>query len=192
MTDKQRQRLKEKIEKIRKGLAAEKKKFGWFDDSRGARYLPTKLYIRIGDFAGGLRYLKWFARNFPDDMGLSDFLFESTFIFYKQGKLKEAEKTALRTYFSNPFLIDAFFENEFRYAGREDSLRSHQAENIQHLEYRHHQEQFTDFSEWLRSFVQSDRFVETKSEFDAIEKQLESEPVGPNRTKLVNRLYDLI
>lgn len=192
MTEKQKQRLKEKLQKIKKGLNAEKKKFGWFDDSRGTRYLPTKLYVRLRDFAGGLRYLKWFDKNFPDDVGFPDFLFESTMIFYKQGKLKEAENSALRAYFSNPFLIDVYFENEIHYQGEKGTLRAFQAEIIHHLEYRYHQEQFADFSEWLRSFVRSERFLKTKSEFDAIEKQLETEPVGPTRTKLVKKLHELI
>jgi hypothetical protein len=42
MTPKQIEILKKKIADIRRTLAAEKRKFGVYDDSGGLRYLPTK------------------------------------------------------------------------------------------------------------------------------------------------------
>jgi hypothetical protein len=114
MTDKQRQKIKDKIEKVKKTLAAEKRKFGGFDDSRGLRYLPIELYVQLRDFDGGLKYLKWFNKNFPDDIGFPEFLFGATIIYYKTGSLIDAESMALRTYFSNTFLLDKFFIKEFK------------------------------------------------------------------------------
>lgn len=97
MTDKQKERIKDKIKQVKSTLTAEKRKYGAFDDSRGLRYLPTEWSIRIGDYDGGLKYLKWFNKNFPDDMGFPEFLFESTIIFFKTRQLKEAEDYAMRT-----------------------------------------------------------------------------------------------
>src|SRR5690606_20246296 len=105
MTDKQRQRLRDKIEKVKRTLTAEKRRLGCFDDSRGLRYLPTEMYVRLGDFDGGLKYLKWFDKNFPDDIGFPEFLFESTIILFKTGNLEQAEEKALKTHFSNTFLF---------------------------------------------------------------------------------------
>jgi hypothetical protein len=76
MTPYQKQRLELKIKKIRNILAAEKRKFVGYDDSRGLRYLPTSIYIKLQDYKGGLVYTRWFAKNFPDDAGFPDFLFE--------------------------------------------------------------------------------------------------------------------
>lgn len=45
MTEKQIERLKQKIKKERAALSAEKRKFGWFDDSYGRRYYIADLYI---------------------------------------------------------------------------------------------------------------------------------------------------
>ncbi|RZJ94686.1 MAG: hypothetical protein EOO60_02500, partial [Hymenobacter sp.] len=69
MTPKQTIRLRQQIAAIRRTLAAEKKKFGAYDDSRGRRYLPTRYYVQLADFDGGLTYTRWFAKNFPDDAG---------------------------------------------------------------------------------------------------------------------------
>ncbi len=92
MTPKQAERLQKKIADIKRVLAAEKRKFGGYDDSRGLRYQPTEYYIKLADYAGVLRYLRWFARQFPDDAGFPDFLFECTILLFKTGKTKEAEK----------------------------------------------------------------------------------------------------
>src|SRR5690349_5782845 len=108
-TPKQIERLKKKISDIRKTLASEKKKFGACDDSRGLRYIPLRYFIELGDFSGGLTYTKWFAKNFPDDMGFPDFLFEWTIILFKNGKIKEAEKKAFQTFCSNTYLFDKYF-----------------------------------------------------------------------------------
>jgi hypothetical protein len=102
VTPKQIERVKTKIADIKRILAAEKKKFGGYDDSRGLRYLPTKYFIQLGDFGGGLTYLKWFDKNFPGDSGFPEFLFERTIILFKTGKTKDAAQNAFRTFCANP------------------------------------------------------------------------------------------
>ncbi|MBK8875390.1 MAG: hypothetical protein IPN13_16320 [Bacteroidetes bacterium] len=54
---------------------------------QGIRYLAPELYIKIKDYEGGRKYLKWFDKNFPDDSGFPEFLFEATFILFKCGDL---------------------------------------------------------------------------------------------------------
>ena len=78
MTDKQKEKIRDKIKKVKQTLAAEKRKFGGFDDSRGLRFVPMGLYVKIGDFDSGLKYLKWFKKNFPNDIGFPEFLFGNT------------------------------------------------------------------------------------------------------------------
>ncbi|RZJ89728.1 MAG: hypothetical protein EOO60_09705, partial [Hymenobacter sp.] len=106
MTPKQAARLRQQITAIRRTLAAEKKKFGGYDDSRGLRYLPTRYYVQLADFAGGLTYTRWFAKNFPDDAGFPDFLFEWTFILFERGKLPQAEQQAFATFCADRQLFD--------------------------------------------------------------------------------------
>lgn len=192
MTDRQRERIKDKIKKIRATLAAEKRKYGAFDDSRGLRYLPTQLYIKLGDFAGGLRYLKWFNKNFPDDIGFPEFLFESTIILFKTGHLKDAESYALQTYFSNTFLFDKYFNRRSMWLSKSPPANFQRVDYLENFRYRHDQEDLLEFSAWLNDFIQTDRFTKKKSEFDDIERQLETEPVGPRRDMLVKKLNKLI
>jgi len=73
MTPKQQARLQNKIKKIKSALAADKKHWGgYYHDGGGLRYLPPGLYIQLEDYSGGLRYLNWFKKNFPDDAYPSD------------------------------------------------------------------------------------------------------------------------
>lgn len=109
MTPKQIERLRTKIFNIKQTLAAEKRKFGWYDDSRGLRYLPIRYFIQLGDYQGGLTYLKWFNKNFPDESGFPDFLFEWTITLFKCGKSKETAKKAFETFCRNTYLFDKFF-----------------------------------------------------------------------------------
>ena len=106
---KQAERLRKKIADIKRKLAAEKKKFGCYDDSGGKRYQPLKYFIQLGDNAGGLTYLRWFTKNFPDDSGFPVFLFEWNIILFKSGKTKEAERKAFQAFCANTYMFDKFF-----------------------------------------------------------------------------------
>jgi hypothetical protein len=190
MTDKQKQRLKDKIDIIKKTLAAEKRKYGDYHDGRGLRYIPTELYIKIGDFKGGLRYIKWFNKTF-DDIGFPEFLFESTVILFKTGNLKDAEKTALRTYFRNTFLFDIYFNKELTDLHKKVGANYEQSDWLQNFPYRHDNDDLLEFSDWLSNFIKSDKFLKVKNEYDDLTKRLWSTPIGPKRTRLIERLSEL-
>ncbi|HYF70497.1 MAG TPA: hypothetical protein VD884_20310 [Ohtaekwangia sp.] len=175
MTDKQIQRTKDEIKKIKAFLAAEKRKFGGYFDNRALRYVPTSLYVKIGDFAGGLRYLSWFRKNFPGDIGFPNFLFESTIIFFENGKIKEAEKSALRTYCSNALVIDILLHPV--------NQNSHEDKRF----YRKEDVPLT-FIVWLEAFVNSQGFINAMQKYNSLKEQLDLEPVGPRRSLLVEKL----
>ncbi len=75
MTPKQTEKLKKKIADIKRILAAEKKSSAVMttaEDSGTSR--PVILYS-WEDYKGGVTYLKWFYKNFPDDGGFPEFPF---------------------------------------------------------------------------------------------------------------------
>jgi len=192
MTANQIDKTKDKIRKIRSVLAAERKKFGGYDDSRGLRYLPTALYVKIGDFDGGFRYLNWFNKNFRNDAGFPEFLFEAAIILFKKRKIEDAKKYVLRTYFANTFLIDKFFLKPPSRRNRNVTIGFQYYEYLQNFQYRCDQQELLEFGQWLKDFIESNDFIAFKEEHDTIENQLETEPVGRKRSRLVERLYKLI
>jgi hypothetical protein len=175
MTTKQTERLKKKIATIRRALAAEKRRFGEYDDGRDLRYLPLALFIKLQDYTGGLRYCKWFQKNFPDDMGMPDFLFEWTIILFKNGKLKEAEKKAYQAFCSNTYLFDKFFGKPVVSINKYESFNLEHAAFTNNLAYSHKQVALRDFSAWLKQITAQEQFIRLSTKFIAVQKRLKTE-----------------
>jgi hypothetical protein len=194
MTPKQQERIKNKIKKIKAALAADKKHWGGqYHDGSGLRYIPPQLYVELNDYTGGLRYFNWFNKNFPDDSGYPDFLFEWTIILFKTGKLKEAEKKAFETFCSNTYLFDIFF-------GRQATIfKKYECSNLERQEfaenqfcYSNKQDNLTDFSEWLEKFIATEKFMLLSNKFLDIRERLETENDTETRRYLVKYERQLV
>ena len=172
MTPRQTERLKQKIADIKRVLAAEKRKFGGYDDSRGLRYLPTGYFLQLGDYAGGLAYLKWFDKNFPDDGGIPEFLFESAILLFKTGRKKEAGNKVFRTFCSNPYWIDRFLSRPVTPLDMWHPSNLATVEYTQALAYSSGQPDLADFSEWLSDLTSTDDFTRRCSRYIDIYSQL--------------------
>jgi hypothetical protein len=193
MTPKQEERIRKKIARIRKELAADKKRFGGFyDDSRGLRYLPPEQFMKLRDYKGGLRYLRWFSRTFPDDSGFPIFLFEWTLILFKTGNLKEAILKAKQTFAANSYLFDKFLEKELVEIEKYESSNWKTIEMADYLSYSKSDPELADFGEWLQDLHSSEEFSQFTHEVIEIEKRLLTEPVGEMRSKLVGRLRAVV
>jgi len=177
MTEKQQERIKGKIRRIKSALAADKKRWGGFyDDSRGLRYLPPALYLQLGDFSGGLRYLNWFNKHFPDDSGFPDFLFEWAIILFKTGRQKEAERKAFRAFCRNTYLFDKFFGRPIVPVPKwEGSNLESPGFAVHHFDYSSKQADLADFSAWLDRLTQSAEFRRLSEKYIAIQRRLKNE-----------------
>lgn len=191
MTPKQLERLHTKIKSIRTTLAAEKRKFGAYDDSRGLRYMPPSLYIKMQDYKGALTYLRWFQQNFPDDSGFPDFLFEWTFILFKAGKLKDAERKALQTFCANSYLFDKFMGRPIipidKYEGSNLAIPAF----ADYLTYTYTQSDWTDFAQWLSALEQTPAFQDKCTQFIAWSKDLKVEHDLEERRQLLAQIRTL-
>ena len=189
MTDKQIERVKAKIEKYKKALAADKKNWGGqYHDGQGIRYIIPEQFIKINDYKGGLQYLNWFDKNFPDDSGFPIFLFEWTFILFKCDKLIGAENKAHQTFFSNTYLFDKFLGKEPLQLDKNESSNWEFQSLVDGFPYSSLDTEFIEFASWTQNVLSSRTFLDKANEFIEIEKKLKTEPVGQKRTELVNRL----
>jgi hypothetical protein len=194
MTPKKEERIRKKIKDIKTALAADKKKWGGqYHDGRGLRYIPPQLYIELNDFTGGLRYFNWFNKNFPDDSGYPDFLFEWTIVLFKTGRLKEAEKKAFETFCSNTYIIDIFFGRQVT------KLKKWEGSNLETQEFADNQffyssqhDNLSDFSEWLKKFIATEKFILLSNKYIDIHKRLETEKDMETRHFLVQHERQLI
>jgi hypothetical protein len=193
MTPKQVERIKNKITKIKRELSADKKRWGgYYDDSRGLRYLPPELYLKISDYSGALRYYNWFDKNFPDDCGFPIFLFEWTITLFKTKRIKQAEKKAMETFYSNTYLIDKFLNKEFLDFDKSENSNWEYSSLAEQLIYSKDQNELIDFADWLENFIKTEKFYAFANKFIGIESVLKTEPIGEKRTKLVKEKYKMI
>lgn len=193
MTPKQEERIRNKIKKIKAALAADKKYWsGYYHDGQGLRYAPPRLYIQLSDYSGGLRYLNWFNKNFPDDSGFPDFLFEWTVILFKTGRIKEAEKKAFQTFARNTYLFDKFFDRPIIKIDKWEGSNLEVAEfATDYFDYSCRQEQLSDFAEWLDKLTQTKKFRTLTDKYIEIYKRLKNECDVEIRSSLVREAGQL-
>jgi tetratricopeptide (TPR) repeat protein len=171
MTPKQEERIRDKISKIKKALAADKRQWGGFyHDGSGLRYLPPELFLKLKDYKRALIYFRWFDKNFPDDCGYPIFLLEWTMTLFKTGKIKEAEKKALQTFISNTYLFDKFLGKEILNFDKYEGSNWEKEDLTYNLAYSKEQEDIQDFVDWLNQFLESDKFYKIANEFIDIEQ----------------------
>ncbi len=191
MTPNQTEKLKKKIAEIKRILAAEKRRFGCYDDSRGLRYLPAGYFVRLGDYAGGSAYLKWFEKNFPEDGGFPEFLFESAILFFKTGRRKEAGKAVFQTFCSTPYWIDRFFDRQLIPL---DIWHSSNLTTLEYTEapaYSSKDPELADFSGWLRVLILTEDFTRRSSRYIAIYCRLKTETDKEMRRLLIQEAFEL-
>lgn len=192
MTDKQADKLRLKIKKIKAELTADKKHWGGFyDDSRGLRYMPPQYYIKLRDWADGVKYLKWFHKNFPDDSGIPDFLFEWTIILFKSGDLKQAEQKAFRAFCANTYIIDKFFGRPIVPLDKYENSNIDIPEFADYLTYLSDQPNLADFADWLDKFTKTEKFVATSQKFINIYRRLKTENDSETRHYLIRQARQL-
>ena len=191
MPPKQIQRLQKKIADIKRALAAEKRKFGGYDDSRGLRYLPTRYYLQLGDYKGGVTYTRWFAKTFPDDIGFPDFLFEWTVLLFKTGKFDQARSKAWQTFCSNTYILDTFLGNPVQPIAKYEWSNLTQVTFIDQFPYSHQQAELQDFSQWLVELISTDLFKTRKDRYIAIQQRLATEDDQETRRYLLNEAHQL-
>jgi hypothetical protein len=191
MIPKQIEKLKKKIADIKRILAAEKRKFGAYDDSRGLRYLPAGYFVQLGDYKGGLVYLKWFYKNFPDDGGFPEFLFESAILLFKTGQLNEAANAAFQTFCLNPYWIDRFLGRALVPLDIWHSSNLMQVEYTQALTYASDHPDLVNFGDWLRELITTEDFIRRSSLYVELHRQLKTETDKESRRRLVQEAFQL-
>lgn len=161
MTPKQEERIRAKIKKLKAALAADKRYWrGFYHDGQGLRYEIPRLYVKIADYTGGLRYMNWFNKNFPDDAGFPDFLFEWAIILFKTKRIKLAEKATFRAFCKNTYMFDKFFGRPITPIDKLESSNLASPEFAEkYFEYSANQEELADFAIWLSEVISTEKFV---------------------------------
>ena len=192
MTEKQIGRGQKKIKQLRSTLAYEKRRFGFYDDGRGLRYVVIRECLKINDYKAGLNFLKWFNKNFPDDIGYPVFLFECTIVLFMNGKIKEAEEMALRVFYGNTYLIEKFLNGHAKDdMGKIELSNWESVEILEDFKYSANDKNLVDFSVWLKTLFGSEEFKKKTETYLSILKRLMTENDSEMRDLLKGWLSQL-
>jgi len=167
MTPIEMQQLEEQIEDIKASIETEVQLLDGFNDELRQRFIPTQYYLEMEDYKAGLDYLRWYLKVVPGDLGPPDFLFEWTVILFMNGKIKEAERKAVETFFNNTYIFDKFFGRELIQIDKNESWEFEQPEYLFDLKYSSTQPKLVAFTKWLTEFEQSDKFLSISKRFIA-------------------------
>ena len=146
MTPNQKQELEEQIKSIKASIEKEVQLLDGFDDEHRVVYIPTQLYIQMEDYKAGLDYIRWYLKVVPGDLGAPDFLFEWTVILYMNGKVKEAERKAVETFFNSTYIFDKFFGLELILIDKEESWGVEKPEYLADFKYSYTQPKLAAFA----------------------------------------------
>jgi hypothetical protein len=188
MTQKQKERIQKKIILIRKEIYEDKKRWGGYHDGRGLRYIPFELYLQIQDFNGGLTYLRWFTKTFPDDIGMPTITLMSSLIYFKNNKIKDAEKKALQTLFADSSMLDTFMSRPIQNENNSNIDLNSIEDFFLGLEK---QTDLTDFRKWLAEFEKSETFIKYKTEYLDLHEQQDNENNQDVRDSLFDKILEL-
>ncbi|MFC2085091.1 hypothetical protein ACFLS9_08545 [Bacteroidota bacterium] len=183
--------IKKRIEKYEKLLKAEKKKFGFIHDRAGLRYDIGPLYLLMDDINGSLKSFRWFQKNFPDDCGDPSQYLCWTLALFKNDNIIEAENKLIITMLQNLYLIPHILGNDQPVYNMWHSSNVEEKEYLEYLPVEYVQLWDEKSKSWLRNIYFGERCKLYRKRFIEINNQLQEEPVGLQRTKLVNELYEL-
>lgn len=186
MTEKQIERIKKKIKGCKAQLSAEKRKFGAYHDGRGIRYIIPELYLEIEDYKGCLRYFNWFQKEFGDDVGFPHFIFQWTFVLFQNKKCELAEKKLYETIFSNTYLIPVLLDLEIDRIEKSETISTERIEFAKEIASEMSKIITDDFNIWLKEITNKEIFSKRIRDYIGLQKLIESEPVGKDRTDLLN------
>lgn len=98
-------------------MRREKRTYGAISDGSGKRYLLTWLYFVLGDLKGGKTHLRWYEREFEDDVGEPIHKLCGALMLHRLGEAQRAKYMLADLMLSNLYMIP-YLLNE---AGPEDT-----------------------------------------------------------------------
>jgi hypothetical protein len=184
--------LRSRISAYRNSLKAEKRRFGFFDDGYGKRYILFWLYFVLGDLKESQTYIRWYNKNFEDDIGEPVHKLCNALIHFRFGKTDKAKYLLADLMLSNLYIIPIVIGKEIK----RHKIRF--GSNYADYEYAEEtpievQNSITDKEkDWLREMYESMEFHRYRKQYIEIHEQLENTEGVENRSPLVREAGELL
>jgi len=183
--------IKKLISRFKRRMRKEYETFGYVRDGSGARYLLGPFYLVLGDLPGALGSFRWFAEEFPDDIGEPFHYLCWTLALYRSGDVAAATLKLRHTMLSNLYLIPHLLGIE------QEELSIEHGSNFEEKDYVRNADPAimvlwdAPALQWVRETYQSREFCRVRDRYIHICGLLKDERPGPRRSELVRELFDL-
>jgi hypothetical protein len=188
---KEPRKIKQRINRYERELRKEYEKHGFISDGYGKRYLLGPLYLILGDLSGAIGAFRWFEETFPDDIGDPFHYLCWTLALYRSGDMAGATLKLRQTMLSNLYVIPHLLGLE------QDELDIWHSSNLEQKDYVQYAPPEIwalwdgQALEWARETYESPEFCQVRARYIEIYEQLETEPLGPKRSQLVEESFRL-
>jgi hypothetical protein len=183
--------IRARIRSDERALQREQERFGFIRDGAGKRYLLGPLHVLMDDMEGALRSFTWFAQAFPDDSGEPSHFLCWTLVLYRAGQMEQAAAKLCQTMLSNLYLIPRLLGLD------QDVIEMWHPSNLSEKSYVDSLpgELFAVWEppalQWVYSLYHSKPMWRVRERYIAIYTQLQEEPPGPARSRLVEEAFQL-
>ena len=106
------QARRNRISNYKAAMRKEKRTYGAIDDGAGKRYILTWLYFVLGDLKGGKTYLRWYDKEFEDDVGEPIHKLCGALILHRIGEEQRAKYMLADLMLSNLYIIPYLLSEE--------------------------------------------------------------------------------
>ena len=177
------------ITRIRTGLSAWKREYGFIDDGGGERYYLFNLYFLLGDNRRSSEYLRWFQKQFPTDSGEPSALLCWALIVHGIGK--SGDHMLARTMLSNIYLIPHLLGEKIERAAMWHSSNWAMPDFVENIPERVIEAITEEDMAWIGETYHSEAFQKVLKRHIEINQALEIAPRGEERSALVRELHSL-
>ena len=183
--------LRSRITRYRAELTREKRTYGGIDDGRGIRYVIFWLLFLLDDPKESKKYIRWYAKEFDDDVAEPIHKLCLALIFHRMGNLAEAAYTLADLMLANHHFIPTLTgipSSGLKQGSSSDASASYAGEIPPEILSAISEAEKLWMVEKYNSFV----FRGLRKQYSDIETELDRTEVRPVRTRLVGELYGLL
>jgi len=165
-------KIRTKISSYKSSLNKEKRAHGYISDGAGKRYLLFWLYFALGDLEKFEEYIKWYLREFPDDVGEPAQKLCWAIGLQRMGRVIDAKRMLAELMLSNLYLIPQLLGESIE---KYDIWHS---SNYEHMDYYEHVPQeliarvTADDIAWINGLYDSFAFRRMRKKYIEIYNQL--------------------
>ena len=188
------QAIKKKATAIQKALEKEKQTYGFINDGRGKRYQAALLLLEIEDYKGLLKYYDWFYAHFPDDIGFPELHLSWVYTALNTGQDALLHKHLVELEDINTYVLPKLLGQPVERVEKWEGSNLETEEYADYLLEKHVLRELLtpEVKARLLTISQSEVYQSYKQRFLAYQVEIDTLPVGPKRSRALQKRDDLL